>query len=128
MALFGAKEIKIDIVPDVVKDLANFHKRTMFIEKDFYTERMTITRINDSIVGESNTFLSELKDIRESVSELRSEIDHLKLSLRNTIGELKRVVTIDEVQFLKDRVDAWNPESFVTVKEADYVLRNAFKR
>ena len=128
MALFGGKEKAVDVVPDVVTDLANFRKRVMLIEKDFYTERMTITRINDSMSGESKTFLDELKDIRDGVGELRSEISHLKLSLKNTIGELKRAVTIDEVQTLKDRVDAWKPESFVTVEEAERVLRKALKQ
>ena len=128
MALFGGKEKAVDVVPDVVTDLANFRKRVMLIEKDFYTERMTITRLNDSMGEESKTFLEELKDIRDGVGELRNEISHLKLSLKNTIGELKRAVTIDEVQTLKDRVDVWKPESFVTVEEADRVLRKALKQ
>ena len=128
MALFGDKGIKVDIIPDVVNDLANFRKRVMLIEKDFYTERMTISKIDDSMREESKTFMDELKDIRNEIGEFKNKINHLKFNLKNTIGELKRTVTIDEVQILKDRVDAWKPESFVTVEEADRVLRKALER
>ena len=127
MALFGNKEKTVDIIPDIMKDLANVRKRVMLIEKDFYIDRMTISKINDSITQESNTFLDEAKNIKIAVAKLRKEINHLKLSLKNTIGEIKKSVTINEVQTLKDRVDAWNPESFVTVEEAEHVLRKALE-
>ena len=82
-----------------------------------------IDKFSKSIGVRKQGLKREIGDVKEEFASLRNEAKSLQKATLIVIAQLKNCVQADEFSRLKNRIELWNPESFITKREAKRVLK-----
>ncbi|RMF56102.1 hypothetical protein D6745_00310 [Candidatus Woesearchaeota archaeon] len=110
-------------ISELYQQLRNLDERLKVLDKNFKKEGMFSRKESDSIMLSQLSFDEDIKEIKESIAKIKRKMKVLRTELHYIINDLKQIVTINEFERFKERVDLWAPEKFLTKEEVDKLMR-----
>ncbi|MAG39147.1 hypothetical protein CMO90_03605 [Candidatus Woesearchaeota archaeon] len=94
------------------------------LEKDSKTIIKNCDQIDKSFHRTASNLKTEIAHFRENVSKTNKVVNNYKKIIANMIKDFKGVGKQERFIRLKDKIDEWAPETFITKEE----LKKSFQR
>ncbi|RJQ15713.1 hypothetical protein C4573_06190 [Candidatus Woesearchaeota archaeon] len=104
-------------VQQLGENLVTLSGRINSLEKDstFITTFLTATSKEGEF--QTNEFKEHVDKARETINNLTAQMKNCSIELDRLIQKIRYAANKEELAALQERVDAWNPEGFVTKEE-----------
>jgi DNA repair exonuclease SbcCD ATPase subunit len=125
---FGAPKPKPkeEEAPQTSEDIAELTRRIRTMEERYNTLQSKTQLIEQNMLSYHKQAIGETKTINSDFRELRREIEDIKDKILTLIKELQLSAKKDEVKILERYINMWEPVNFVTRKEVEEMLQEAF--
>jgi|ETNmetMinimDraft_2_1059921.scaffolds.fasta_scaffold22375_2 cob(I)alamin adenosyltransferase len=89
-------------------------------------ERLSVTDTNT--ISEFKKNSADLRDFNLEMKEIKTDLFHLKETLREMIKEMNAFARSQDVKVLEKYINMWNPLNFITEKEVLKLIKENAKK
>ena len=116
-------ERTVEQVMQLGDEIVKVSSRITALERDasFITDFLSLH--NDDLVSRNTEMDDELAKIRKILADIETNLKNATITFDVLVSKLKDTAQKNALDKLSERVDAWNPERFVTKYELNELLK-----
>jgi len=122
MPSFGKKKKQEGININIANELSSVTTRLRLVEEKYNNLRKKLQFIEQNFLNSRKKQNAETKTIISDIKEIRKEVEELKGVVRHIIEELDSFAKHEEVMVIKKYMDFFEPLNFVTHKEVEKLI------
>lgn len=103
-------------------DIIKLHRRVKVVEEGLSNLRRKILVNEHNDLSRHKKAIIEGKTTMSEINDLKIDVDNIKITMKEFIGELRSSARREDVKILKKYVDMWDPMSFVTIHTVEEVV------
>lgn len=110
------------ISQDYSEDIIKLNRRIKILEEGLSNlRRKLLVNEQNDLNRHKKVMQGEKANIGE-VNDIKKEVENIKITMKEFVGELRTSARKEEVRILKKYIDMWDPVSFVTFDHIDKVV------
>lgn len=103
--------------------IAELNSRLRILESKYTLMRERVFVVNQNMIEEYKTTMTEIKSINSDLKELKIEIFKIKETTANVVKEIGMLARKEQLKILEKYINFWNPLNFVTEKEVHEIVQ-----
>jgi len=117
-------EQTVEHIMELSNELIKLGDRITMLEKDASYVTSVLIKYEEIFTKTVKDIDIDLNDVRETIKVVEKSIKNARITFDTVVSELKESVSKNSLERLSQRVDAWNPESFITNYELKRTLQD----
>ncbi len=101
-------------VKETGESIINIGSRISLLEKDSVFMTEMVMQNEKRLEKKKSQALESIQRIRENIEIIKNFLKNSKIELDVLIGKLKESATAHQLDIVKEKVDEWGPERFIT--------------
>ena len=108
---------------DVVSQINDVSRRLIILEERFSNIRKKMQVSDQNMLSQNQKVSNELKLMNLELSEIKKDINEMKIKSDIIVKELRQCAKKDEVEVLQKYINLWEPIKFVTQNEVERIVK-----